>query len=233
MSERTTSRTGAVVLLSGGLDSTVALAMARERYEPRWALFFDYHQHARRREETASRRIAGCFGLRFERIELPWLGDLSSSVLIEGKGTPPEVSGHAAAGGVDSSGRTVWVENRNGIFINIAAAFAAARDCGIVIVGFNREEAPAFPDNSEDFLKKLNAALAIGAGSSVRVESPTVSLVKREIVERGLALDIPWRYIWSCYRGGAKMCGSCESCARLRRAVAGTPAGNAVVFSGG
>jgi 7-cyano-7-deazaguanine synthase len=227
------SRTGAVVLLSGGLDSTVALAMAREKCEPRWAAFFDYHQHARRKEEAASRRIAGYFGLRFERIELPWLGDLSSSVLVDGKGEPPEVSGYASAGSGDSSNRTVWVENRNGIFINIAAAFAAARDCGVIIVGFNREEALAFPDNSEDFLKKVNAALAISVGSPVRVESPTVSLVKREIVERGLALDIPWRFIWSCYRGGEKMCGSCESCAHLRRAVAGTPAGDAVVFSGG
>ncbi len=221
------------MLLSGGLDSTVSIAMAREYCEPRWALFFDYHQHAVEREEAASRGIAKRFGLRFRRIELPWLGDLSSSRLIAGKGVPPDVSPDSLTGGGEASDRVVWVENRNGVFINIAAVFAASRDCGIIIVGFNREEAQAFPDNSEQFLSAVNDALAIGVGGPVRVESPTASLMKREIVERGLALDIPWRLIWSCYRGNERMCGSCESCVRLRRAITGTPAEAAVQFDRG
>jgi 7-cyano-7-deazaguanine synthase len=222
-------RTGAVVLLSGGLDSTVSLAMAGEFCEPRRALFFDYGQHARGREETASRRIAELFGLRFHRIELPWMGELSSSPLIAGGGEPPEDVDIDDTGG---SRPAVWVENRNGIFINIAAAFASAVRCGIIIAGFNREEAQSFPDNSAGFLEAVNRALAIGAGHPVRVESPTVALVKREIVERGLALGIPWRHIWSCYGGGEVMCGSCESCARLKRAISGTDAESAVVFNG-
>jgi 7-cyano-7-deazaguanine synthase len=222
-----------VVLLSGGLDSTVSLAMAREYCEPRWALFFDYHQHAVKREEAASRRIAGRFGLRFKRIELPWLGDLSSSRLIAGKGMPPDFSPGTSPGGGGAPDRVVWVENRNGVFVNIAAAFAASRDCRIIIVGFNREEAQAFPDNGERFLAAVNAALALGVGKPMRVESPTARLVKSEIVERGLALDIPWRLIWSCYRGNERMCGSCESCVRLRRAVSGTPAEAAVRFDRG
>ncbi len=221
------------MLLSGGLDSTVSLAMAREYCEPRWALFFDYQQHAAKREEAASRGIAKRFGLRFRRIELPWLGELSSSRLIVGKGVPPDASPDLLSGEGDASSRAVWVENRNGVLINIAAAFAASRDCGIIIVGFNREEARAFPDNGERFLAAMNDVLATGVGKPVRVESPTAALVKREIVERGLALDIPWRFIWSCYRGNERMCGSCQSCVRLSRAIAGTPAETAVIFEGG
>ena len=207
--------------------------MAREYCEPRWALFFDYRQHAGEREEAASRGIAERFGLRFRRIELPWLGDLSSSSLIAGKGVPPQVPPGPVDGLEGAPSRAVWVENRNGVFINIAAAFAASRDCGIIIVGFNREEARAFPDNGERFLEAMNDVLAPGVGKPVRVESPTAELVKREIVERGLALDIPWRFIWSCYRGNERMCGSCQSCVRLSRAIAGTPAETAVTFDRG
>jgi 7-cyano-7-deazaguanine synthase len=107
---------------------------------------------------------------------------------------------------------------------------AAAKGCGVVIVGFNREEAQDFPDNGEDFLASVNASLEIGAGAPVRVESPTVALVKREIVARGIGLGIPWTNLWSCYRGGERMCGLCESCGRLRRAIAGTSAEDEVVF---
>ena len=90
-----------------------------------------------------------------------------------------------------------------------------------------------FPDNSEAFLNSVNGALAVGAGGLIRVESPTLSMTKREIVEWGLALDIPWGLIWSCYGGGERMCGSCESCARLRRAIAGTAAASLVTFDRG
>jgi 7-cyano-7-deazaguanine synthase len=225
VSDRRAERTGAVALLSGGLDSTVSLAMAEAVCEPRWALFFDYGQRAREREEAASRTIARRYGLRFHRIELPWLGDISSSRLVGGGG----------GAGRDVAGQSlpdVWVENRNGIFINIAAAFSIARGCSVILVGFNREEADAFPDNAPEFIDAINGALAIGAGGPVRVESPTAPLVKREIVERGLALEIPWQHLWSCYAGGDVMCGSCESCARLRRAITGTAAESAVVFGG-
>jgi len=214
--------TRAVVLLSGGLDSTTALALAaRSESIPVAALFFDYGQHAARREESASRRIAEHYRLSFERLELPWLARLSSSALIAGKGEPPPWSEGLLD---DRSTRTVWVENRNGIFINIAAFYAAGAGCDTVIVGFNKEEASAFPDNSEEYLARINSALELGLGTRIRVESPTLRMGKREIAERALKLDIPWELLWSCYRGGKTMCGSCESCLRLARAVAGTPA---------
>lgn len=218
----------AVALLSGGLDSTVALALAgTEGWESVAALFFDYGQRAARREEHAARSIAGRYRVPFERLDLPWLARLSTSALVSRVSEVPSWSAEELD---DAAPRTVWVENRNGIFINIAAFYAAELGCARVIVGFNREEAAAFPDNSERFLERTNGVLELGLARPVRVVSPTLRMTKREIVEAALALEIPWELLWSCYRGGEMLCGSCESCVRLRRAVAGTPAERRVKF---
>jgi 7-cyano-7-deazaguanine synthase len=218
----------ALVLLSGGLDSTVALAMAASGGpRPVAALFFDYGQHAARREASAARRVAAHYGCDFERVALPWLAGASSSRLVAGTGATP-ARRRSRLG--KTSPREVWVENRNGIFIAIAALYAAERGCAAVIAGFNREEARAFPDNTEAFLRRTNRALEFGVRARVRVASPTIRLAKREIVLRGIELGVPGRHVWSCYRGGARMCGTCESCLRLRRAVAGTAAARLVRF---
>ena len=213
-----------LVLLSGGLDSTVSLAMASEYCKPKTAMFFDYGQHASSREKDAAGKIADHFGLYFKCIELPWLGQLSSSVLISGRGEPPGLLPGELDKEDHAGSCSVWVENRNAIFINIAAAFAAAEKFEVVVVGFNREEAAVFPDNSEEFLRRINESLDLGVGNRVKVESPTISMTKREIVREGMRLGIPWNLVWSCYRGGTDMCGVCESCRRLERAVSGTPA---------
>ncbi len=231
MNSNCTDTDRAVILLSGGLDSTVSLALSVRTRDVRGALFFDYGQHAARRERDAAKEIASCYGMSFHCIELPWLGALSSSSLIAGKGDPPRLSMSDIESGDGSASRSVWVENRNGIFLNIAGAFAASRECGVVVAGFNREEAETFPDNSEAFLTAVNEAFRLGVGRRVCVESPTVTMSKREIAREGLRLDIPWKLLWSCYRGGDAMCGECESCLRLRRAVKGTPAGSMVAFS--
>ncbi len=218
----------ALVLLSGGLDSTVALAMAASRGpRPVAALFVDYGQHAARREASAARRIASRYGCAFLRVALPWIARESSSRLVAGKGAPPSWRRSRLG---DPAPRDVWVENRNGILIAVAALFAAERGCGTVIAGFNREEARAFPDNSEAFLRRTNGALELGLRARVRAASPTIRLTKREIALAGIELGVPWRLIWSCYRGGRSMCGSCESCLRLRRAVRGTAAARLVRF---
>ncbi|MBN1163256.1 MAG: 7-cyano-7-deazaguanine synthase QueC [Candidatus Krumholzibacteriota bacterium] len=221
----------AVVLLSGGLDSTVSLALARKYYRLDRALFFDYGQRAAGPEREAAAALAGHYGISLETVSLPWLGELSSSALIRGGADIPDFSGREEPEEIGAASRAVWMENRNGIFLNIAAAYAAERGCEIIISGFNREEAATFPDNSKSFLEAVNRALAIGCLSPVRVESPTLELSKAEIVNRGRELDIPWELIWSCYRGEELMCGRCESCVRLRRAVASTPVARRLNFA--
>jgi 7-cyano-7-deazaguanine synthase len=212
----------AVVLVSGGLDSTVALALAGRTHRLSLGLHFDYGQRASAREFEAAKTIARHYEIDLERIELPWLGRISRSALIEGKADVPDAD-RCGPGGM-SLARAVWIENRNGIFVNIAASFAASRGCSVVIAGFNAEEAASFPDNSRHFIDALNDALMDGTSNGVRVMSPTIDMTKPDMIREGLRLGIPWHAIWSCYRGGDAMCGTCESCSRLRRAAEGTAA---------
>ena len=95
MKDDAKKRSRAVALLSGGLDSTVAAALAAETFRLVRGLFYDYGQHAARREYAAAGRVAERYGIPLERIDLPWMGRFSESVLIEGKGEPPDPSSRA------------------------------------------------------------------------------------------------------------------------------------------
>jgi 7-cyano-7-deazaguanine synthase len=213
-------------MLSGGLDSTVSLAMAAEDHDIRAALFFDYGQVPAAREREAALSIAGRYGIGFEKIDIPWLGRVSGSGLVGKEESIPDYSSDEVAGS-----KAVWVENRNGIFVNAAAAFASALGCEAVITGFNMEEAATFPDNSPAFVEAVNRALEISVGSPVKVVSPTIGMDKMAIAAKGIDLGIPFELLWSCYRAGPVMCGRCESCFRLMRAVKGTPAESIVSFA--
>ena len=223
-------REKAVALLSGGLDSAVSLAMAAAQYDVILSLFFDYGQIPAAKEGESSEAFAAHYGTAFETVDLRWLGHISSSTMTPGGADTPD---YPVAGNADEQervSRAVWVENRNGIFVNIAAAYAEARGATVVITGFNSEEAGAFPDNGAPFVDAVNACLKISAGAPVRVESPTLHMRKSEIVARGLELDVPFGRLWSCYRGGERMCGRCESCVRLKGAVGGTHARASLFF---
>ncbi len=207
----------ALVLISGGLDSTVACAMAREEYKLKIGLFFDYGQRALERERESAERIAEFFGMEFVEINLDWMKRYSSSIIVGGSGRSDDFP-------------SSWVENRNGIFINVAASIAVEIGCEVVVVGFNREEAIDFPDNSAEYLDSVNEALKLGVSKPIFVVSPTLHLNKKEIVKRGIELGIPWESLWSCYEAGDRMCGHCDSCRRLKEAVSGTGAQDKVIF---
>jgi 7-cyano-7-deazaguanine synthase len=209
------SRTPAsVALVSGGLDSLVSLARATRERDVRLVLFFDYGQRAGRGERTSSMSAASYYGLPFADVDLRWLESLS----------PAGMQRSGGDGGALTTLDDVWVPNRNGVFINIAAAYAERYGCDTVVTGFNREEAAEFPDNSRDFVERVTAALALSTRNRVRVESFTLDLDKREIIRMGLEMKAPLSIVWSCYRDGARMCGRCASCARLRAALDATPA---------
>jgi 7-cyano-7-deazaguanine synthase len=202
----------AVALLSGGLDSTVAFAIrARDAV---LALTVDYGQRAARREIAAARITARRYRVPHRVIRLPWL---SGGALTDRKIRlpSPDLDRPAQA---KSSSAAVWVPNRNGVFIAVAAAFAERLGAGRIVVGFNREEAETFADNSTPFLLASNRALRFSTRNRVRVESPTKNWDKRQIVleaeRRKIALDA----VWPCYEGGRRWCRKCESCLRGLRA---------------
>ncbi len=209
----------AVAVLSGGLDSTVSLALAR-RSGVRFvrALYFDYGQRARRRERAASRAVAKHYRIPWREIALPWLAEVTSTALVRG-GVPrlreTELDDLRTA---KRTAAAVWVPNRNGVFLNIAAAVAEGLGAGLVVTGFDREEARTFPDNSEAFIRAANAAFRYSTANGVRVKSFVSALTKPQIVARGRAAGAPLGLVWSCYEGGVVPCGRCESCARSARA---------------
>ena len=207
------ARPRSIVLASGGLDSLVSLARATLERDVRLVLFFDYGQRARDSERTSAMSAANYYGLPFADVDIRWLESLAPA-------------GMRSTGDNEASLQTlddVWIPNRNGVFVNIAAAYAEARACDTVVTGFNREEAQEFPDNSGDYVTRVNAALALSTRNAVRVESFTIDLEKREIIRLGLELRAPLSIIWSCYRNGERMCGECASCARLRAALDSLP----------
>jgi len=112
----------------------------------------------------------------------------------------------------------VWVPNRNGVFINIAASFAEALGCDTIVVGFDAEEAATFPDNSREYVEAANKALSYSTLSGVKIYAPLIDKNKSEIAELGLEIGAPLEWSWSCYRGEAKPCLRCESCLRRARA---------------
>lgn len=210
-----------VVLLSGGLDSAVSLAHALRESEVILSLTFDYGQMAAEKEKEAAAALAAHYGVRHKIITLPFLREITGTALVAGhKELPePELRELDDLEASTASAAAVWVPNRNGVFINIAAAFAEASHCDLVVTGFNREEAATFPDNSPQYVDAVNKALGLSTLKKVRVVSYTQRLDKAAIIKLGMRLGVPFRYVWSCYRGGAKACGRCESCLRFRRAA--------------
>jgi len=210
-----------VVLLSGGLDSAVSLAHALREGTVKLCLTMDYGQRAAAGEISAAAALADYYDLEHRVVELPFLRKVTSTALVNRSAVVPEPVDEMLDDPVHAkaSAAAVWVPNRNGLFINIAASFAEALDCELVVTGFNREEALSFPDNSAAFVSKVNDALAYSTANQVRVISYTQRLNKVDIVRLGQRLKVPWRLLWSCYYGGRSMCGKCESCRRFFRAL--------------
>jgi 7-cyano-7-deazaguanine synthase len=111
--------------------------------------------------------------------------------------------------------KDVWIPNRNGLFINVAACYAEYYGAKTIITGFNREEAQDFPDNSARFLHAINRSLSYSTLSKVKVKSYVAALSKKEIYHLGLKHKAPLEYIYSCYLGDRQMCGKCASCKRF------------------
>jgi 7-cyano-7-deazaguanine synthase len=208
-----------VVLLSGGLDSIVNLKCALDDGDVVTALTFDYGQVAFANERHAAEMCAKRYTTRHEVIELDWYKRLLHGPIV-GQG---DVA--SWANGVLSDKERLlaeaWIPNRNCVFLSIAGAYAETAGAGEVVIGLNREEAEVFPDNSQTFLDDMNKVFAGSTLSGVRAVSHTAGLSKREIVELGIRVDAPLDLVYSCYRLGddQRMCGTCQSCTRLKSAL--------------
>ena len=212
----------AVVLLSGGLDSAVNLKQAAIEDRVALALTFDYGQRAAAREAACAALMCRQLGIAHRLVALPWLQEICRSALVDTAVPVPEVTFSRLGEKAVTSGETaraVWAPNRNGVFVNAAAAFAESMGADLIVAGFNAEEAAAFPDNSQEFVSAANALFRYSTRSGVRLISYTQTMSKAEIVRHGRAIGAPITSVWSCYLGQGEQCWRCESCARLERAL--------------
>jgi 7-cyano-7-deazaguanine synthase len=215
------SRKRAVVLLSGGLDSAFNLWRAPRECDVVLAVTFDYGQRAAQSEISAGRKLCERLGVPHKVVELPWFKDFTRTSLINTQAQVPvgrdiEIDHFETSA---KSAKAVWVPNRNGIFINIAAAYAEGLGAEVLLAGFNAEEAATFPDNSLDFVYASTQSLRYSTANHVRVHSYCINLTKTQIVREALRMELPLEHVWPCYFSGDEWCGQCESCQRFSRAV--------------
>lgn len=198
-----------VILLSGGLDSLVSLGLGG--YGVSLALTFDYGQKSVKDEIDASRKICEYYGIEHKVIKLDWLKDITHTALVSDEQLPDKID--------ENSAKNVWVPNRNGLFLNIAGSFADAEDYDYILIGANKEEAQTFPDNTKEFIERVNAEFEFSTRKHPKVIAPLINYDKNDIVKLALENDIPLKLVKSCYAGGERHCGKCESCIRLKNAL--------------
>ncbi len=210
-----------VVILSGGLDSCFNLLKAKAEGEVVLALHFDYGQKAAISEAAFARAFCENRQMPFEIIDVGFLARWSKSSLNKKDKALP--LGDAV--NIDSekaslkTADAVWVANRNGLFLNIAAAAAEGLGAQQIVPGFNLEEASTFPDNSAAFLTAINESFSFSTRGKVKAHAYSIAMNKTEIVKEYLALGGQLHELWPCYQNARRWCGECESCLRFRRAV--------------
>lgn len=198
-----------IILLSGGLDSLVSLGLGE--YSVELALTFDYGQKSAKYEIDASKKICDFYNIKHKVIELDWLKNITHTAIVADVDLPDKID--------ENSAKNVWVPNRNGLFLNIAGSFADGEDYDYILIGANKEEAGTFSDNTQIFVDRVNAEFEYSTNKRPKVVAPLINYDKNDIVKLALKNNIPLNLVKSCYAGGEKHCGKCESCIRLKNAL--------------
>ena len=206
----------ALVLFSGGVDSTTCLAMAVDKYgrENVIALSISYGQK-HKKEIQAAEKIADYYGVELKQLDLARIFEGSDCSLLSSSGE--EIPKESYAEQLEKTGGkpvSTYVPFRNGLFLSCAASVAISNGCTEIYYGIHTDDAAgnAYPDCSEEFNKAINSAIYIGSGKQLQVTAPFVNMRKSDIVAKGLNLNVPYRMTWSCYEGGEKPCGICGTC---------------------
>jgi 7-cyano-7-deazaguanine synthase len=211
----------AVVLLSGGMDSTCLVGHLLDLGYTVDTLAVDYGQR-HRREIAAARDVAAHYAVRFDVADLTAVGQLLAGSALTDPNMPVPL-GHYA----DESMRTTVVPNRNAILLMVAAGVAVARHAQYVATAVHAGDHPIYPDCRPEFITAADQAVTLGTAGhgDVHVIAPFVRMTKTQIAEIGYRIAVPFGLTWSCYQGGNTHCGMCGTCTERREAFdhAGLP----------
>ncbi len=203
----------AIALLSGGLDSATAAALAVEAGDRVIGLSFDYGQRHRRELEAAA-ALASRLGLVEHHVIQVNLASWGGSSLTDAAQAIP-------VGGVEEGViPSTYVPGRNTVFISLGLSLAEARDARRIVLGVNAVDYSGYPDCRPDYLEAFQTLADLSSkvgreGRGPQLWAPLVTWSKQRIVEEALRLNVPIAETWSCYSGGERPCGVCDSC-RIR-----------------
>jgi 7-cyano-7-deazaguanine synthase len=204
----------AVVLLSGGLDSSTVLALAhREGYELH-TLSFDYGQRHQREVEAAS-ALAHYYGVRQQKTITIDLRSLGGSALTADDIAVPQARSLAE---MSQDIPITYVPARNTIFLSFALAYAEVNAADDIFLGINAIDYSGYPDCRPEYLEayermaNLATRATVQDGHTIHFHAPLLNLDKAEIIRKGTELGVPYELTWSCYEGRDKACGLCDSC---------------------
>jgi len=210
-----------IILLSGGLDSLVSLGLKQKEINVELALTFDYGQKSAKKEIDASEKICKYYNIEHKVIKLDWLNKITQTALV----SEVEVPHGAELDNPQTSAKSVWVPNRNGLFLNIAGSFADSYNYDYILIGANKEEGQTFPDNTQEFIDAVNEEFKFSTQNHPKVTAPLINCNKNDIVMLALKNKVPLELTMSCYQSEAGHCGICESCTRLKNALIANNAG--------
>lgn len=207
----------AVIVLSGGMDSTTLLYDRRE--EIALAVTFDYGSNHNAREIECARRHCERLGVEHLVIPLAFIGQYFTSSLLQGAEAIPE--GHYAAENMKST----VVPFRNGIMLSVACGLAESRGLDRVLIANHGGDHTIYPDCRGEFISAMSAAMSAGTYDGVKIEAPYTDLDKTYIAARGAELGLDFAETYSCYKGGERHCGRCGTCVERKEALslAGVP----------
>ena len=206
----------ALVLFSGGVDSTTCLAIAIDKYgaDEVLALSVSYGQK-HDKELQAAKKIAAHYGVRFMQLDLAKIFEDSNCSLLQGADADiPKESYSDQLKESDGKPVSTYVPFRNGLFLSAAASVALSHECTEIYYGAHSDDAAgnAYPDCSAEFNESINRAIYLGSGGQLTVIAPFIGMNKAQVVAEGLRLHVPYELTWSCYEGGEKPCGVCGTC---------------------
>ncbi len=201
-----------VVLLSGGLDSSVLLADLQHQGHRLTALGCNYGSRHNRRELACARGLCTAQGIPFQVVQMDFIGKCFKSHLLYGGGEIPRQAYDLA------TMRQTVVPFRNGVMLAAAAGFAESIGAQAVAIAAHHGDHAIYPDCREAFMRSMGSAMALGTEAGIALLRPYVDRTKAQLVALGAGLGVDFARTWSCYVGGRLHCGTCGTCRERREA---------------